>query len=131
MSRGPGPKLFTKLSALQSREEELRADAGAGSTAPRRGNRRGERTRAGWPVVQREQSARAAPGKGAGGSPRPFLSLDLFHLLWSQSLAAVSCGGNDSKPLPKGTYAPQGRESSCSLSFFSEQMQNTAQVVEG
>lgn len=57
----------------------------------RSGNRREETTSAGQQVVHRVQSTRVAQGKEASGPLRLLLVPVFFHLLWSQSLAAVSC----------------------------------------
>lgn len=88
-----GPRLFLKLSTPQSQKDELRAEAGEGKYhSQERVNQQGKTTRIGRPVVQLVQSTRAAQGKEASASLRLFSTLGLFHLLWSQSLAAVSCG---------------------------------------
>lgn len=70
MSRGPGPKLFIKLSAPQLRNEELRPEAGERKYGSPEGLTGVGQPRAGRPVAQEEQSTRAAPAKEANGSLR-------------------------------------------------------------
>lgn len=56
------------------------------------GNQRREAARDRGQAVQEMESTRAAQGKETSDSLCPLMSLDLFHLLWSQSLAAVNSG---------------------------------------